>query len=59
MVVYKTSLNMQLGHTKMEALDNEILGPYALLTSLNDLNVHNLYFCLKTHAIGKILNYFL
>lgn len=40
----KTALNMKLGRTKMEALVNEVLGPYALQTLLNDLNAPNFIF---------------
>lgn len=49
----KTALNIKLGRTKMEALVNEVLGPYALQTLLNDLNAPNLYFCLQTDASNR------
>lgn len=49
----KTALNTQLGRTKMEALVNEVLGPYALQTLLNDLNAPDLYFCLQTDASNR------
>lgn len=49
----KTALNTKLGRTTMEALVNEVLGPYVLQTLLNDLNAPNLYFCLQTDASNR------
>lgn len=49
----KTALNVKLGRTKMEALVNEVLGPYALETVLTDLHSPDTYFCLQTDASNK------
>lgn len=51
----KTALNTQLGRTKMEALVNEVLGPYALQTLLNDLMpLIYIFVCKLMQVIEKI-----
>lgn len=48
-----TATNINLARTKTETSVTEVLGPYALQSVIDDLNIENVFYCLQTDSSNK------